>query len=213
MTHTPSQMPELKRCPFCAVQPKLEIEADDDGYEYGGAWSYASISAVHEKTCPLYQSQELGDNSGSIQIVDFSNENLERFINAWNTRAASVPSDKERAAIFDELESWKLFLDRVQEDPNTKAKRAIKTIISMLTEQDHSGIWNDEMKRAAMADSAKVCKQDETIKALVAALNACPMFAVTIYDENMKCSTDTLREWHDTTKKQALALAEKDGRV
>lgn len=83
---------ELLPCPFCNVQPKIEIEEDDDGYGY--AWSSASISARHEKECPLYISQECGNNSGSIQIVDFLNSDLDEFIAAWNTRAALQQPDQ-----------------------------------------------------------------------------------------------------------------------
>lgn len=91
--HTPGE-DGLKCCPWCSVQPKLDIDADDDGYEYGGAWSFASISALHKETCPLYQSQECGENGGSIQIVDFNDEQLKQFIEAWNTRALSTAIDE-----------------------------------------------------------------------------------------------------------------------
>lgn len=86
---------KLKPCPFCGVDVKLQVESDDAGHEYGGSWAYASISARHKETCPLHMSDECSENYGSIQIVDFSDEQLRDFITAWNTRSGESENDPE----------------------------------------------------------------------------------------------------------------------
>jgi hypothetical protein len=119
-------MSDLKPCPFCGVQPKLETEGDDDGYEYGGAWEYASISAIHKKTCPLYISAECGENSGSIQIENLDGDNVQEFIKAWNTRP-QLDGDRE-AALKEISETIRDTLDG--KNPMSKWSRhtAVKTI-------------------------------------------------------------------------------------
>lgn len=94
---------KLKPCPFRGVDVKLQIESGDEGCEYGGSWAYASISAMHKETCPLYMSEECCENSGSIQIVDFSEEQLRDFITAWNTRTVSSTDTSQALKYFNAI--------------------------------------------------------------------------------------------------------------
>jgi hypothetical protein len=67
-------------CPFCRCPTEVEIEADDAGYEQGGAWVGITLSGDHAKACPFRQTSE---NGVVYDGMDFTPEEA---IAAWNTR-------------------------------------------------------------------------------------------------------------------------------